>query len=286
MGRRQNPIFVQLVEQAVIQVKDISDPSEREFQLDNAVASLAAELSDTDLNELAAAQPHLFRDRIPEYFPDGPEEGIDLIERNVRELAVEAAQRVLQAEGHSISVLEIDETDTLDEQALADTSVGGNAGIFRLDTDADGQPRFRSHIAEAKRLLSELVWHPEADDPFTRQSLGLAAASFSGEFAARYILQELYQQLVKKGARDGWLYDELRDLLGITKTPDEVARERRFAEAVIYAPGRSPLDVQHPFNEITGKWMAHCVQCGEYVDDMDHEPAADFLCERCEEADE
>lgn len=29
-------------------------------------------------------------------------------------------------------------------------------------------------------------------------------------------------------------------------------------------------------------WMAHCSACGDYVDDVDHQPPADFLCERCE----
>lgn len=39
---------------------------------------------------------------------------------------------------------------------------------------------------------------------------------------------------------------------------------------------------QHPFNEATQKFMAHCVECGNYIEDTTTEPAADYLCDACE----
>ena len=45
---------------------------------------------------------------------------------------------------------------------------------------------------------------------------------------------------------------------------------------------------QHPQVERFGvtMWQAHCNACGTYVDDWEHEPPADFLCEPCEETDD
>lgn len=304
MGRRENPIFARLVEQAIAKATatPVADVSELENRIENEIAYLAAEMPDEDLHALAEAQPHLFRDRMPDYFPDGPESGIDLIERNLRELAVERAlAEVMSARsGAEEAPVDFEQRDCANASShrphewmfdggkmwcSGKTDPRENAGIFRVD-QVDGQPRFRSHRAEAKRFLSELVWHPEADEPFVRESLGMAAATFSGEFAAHYILSELYLELVKRGVRHGWLYGELRDLLAITKTPEDVADERTYADQVLAQAGVSAVDVQHPFNAATGKWMAHCVACGEYVDDDDHEPAADFLCDACEERDE
>jgi hypothetical protein len=41
------------------------------------------------------------------------------------------------------------------------------------------------------------------------------------------------------------------------------------------------LDEQHP-RTADGRWMVHCVRCGEYVDDSNFEPPLDFLCDDCE----
>ena len=41
----------------------------------------------------------------------------------------------------------------------------------------------------------------------------------------------------------------------------------------------------HPIHPSSGLWMAHCCNCGEYVDDFDEIPATDFLCDPCDEAD-
>jgi hypothetical protein len=39
---------------------------------------------------------------------------------------------------------------------------------------------------------------------------------------------------------------------------------------------------QHPFNEETQRFQAHCVECGNYIEDTIKEPPADYLCESCE----
>lgn len=41
-------------------------------------------------------------------------------------------------------------------------------------------------------------------------------------------------------------------------------------------------DDQHPINEETGEYRAHCVECGSYIADTVDEPPVDFLCEKCE----
>lgn len=39
---------------------------------------------------------------------------------------------------------------------------------------------------------------------------------------------------------------------------------------------------QHPFNEATQKFQAHCNECGTFVEETEKEPAVDYLCESCE----
>lgn len=39
---------------------------------------------------------------------------------------------------------------------------------------------------------------------------------------------------------------------------------------------------QHPFNKETQKFMAHCNECGSYIEDTATEPPVDYLCESCE----
>jgi hypothetical protein len=39
---------------------------------------------------------------------------------------------------------------------------------------------------------------------------------------------------------------------------------------------------QHPFNEATQKFQAHCVECGYFIEETEKEPPADYLCETCE----
>jgi hypothetical protein len=39
---------------------------------------------------------------------------------------------------------------------------------------------------------------------------------------------------------------------------------------------------QHPFNEETQKFQAHCNECGSYIEDTATEPPVDYLCESCE----
>lgn len=43
-------------------------------------------------------------------------------------------------------------------------------------------------------------------------------------------------------------------------------------------------DDQHPLTD-DGQFMMHCTRCGTYVDDVEYEPALDFLCDDCLEED-
>jgi hypothetical protein len=46
-----------------------------------------------------------------------------------------------------------------------------------------------------------------------------------------------------------------------------------------------PLAEQHPRND-DGTWQQHCTVCGTYIQDSEHEPAIDFMCDDCIERDD
>jgi hypothetical protein len=39
---------------------------------------------------------------------------------------------------------------------------------------------------------------------------------------------------------------------------------------------------QHPFNEATQKFQAHCNECGNFIEETATEPPIDYLCTPCE----
>jgi hypothetical protein len=42
------------------------------------------------------------------------------------------------------------------------------------------------------------------------------------------------------------------------------------------------LNEQHPFNEETQKFQAHCNECGIFVEETTTEPPIDYLCDSCQ----